>query len=130
MARCLSGAKPVYPPIPVFLPYYRTSSTLACGPFVPGRKILDSTGSFKSVVGGLEFGIIGGDGLINSDPTSQCHIPLTATVKHGGKQIKVKIVDRCVGCKEGDIDLTPAAFAALANMGLGRTDVEWQFVQY
>jgi len=101
-----------------------------CGPFVPGRKILDPTGSFKTVIGGPEFANIGGDGLINCDPTSQCHIPLTATVKHGSKQIKVKIVDRCVGCKKYDIDLTPAAFAALADQSLGRTDVEWQFDWY
>jgi hypothetical protein len=101
-----------------------------CGPFVPGRKVLDSTGTFKSVVGGSEFAEIGGDGLINCVPTSQCHIPLTATVEHGGKKIQVKIVDRCVGCKEGDIDLTPAAFAALADMALGRTTVTWRFDQY
>jgi expansin (peptidoglycan-binding protein) len=65
--------------------------------------------------------------MINCDPTSQCHEPLTATVKHGGKQIKVEIVDRCVGCKEGDIDLTIAAFSALADTALGRTSVQWQF---
>ncbi|KAJ7270734.1 RlpA-like double-psi beta-barrel-protein domain-containing protein-containing protein [Mycena haematopus] len=56
-----------------------------------------------------------------------CHVPMTATVTHGGKSIQVQIVDRCVGCAEGDIDLTPAAFAALADMSLGRTSVTWQF---
>lgn len=101
-----------------------------CGRFVPGRKVLDTTGKLKTVIDGPEFAVIGGDGLINCDPNSVCHIPLTATVKHGGKQIQVKIVDRCVACKKDDIDLTPRAFAALANRSLGRTDVVWQFDGY
>jgi hypothetical protein len=106
-----------------------------CGPFVPGRKALNNAGLMveaitSSVPGYAE---IGGDGLINCVGTGsgssdvQCHVPMTATVTHGGKSIQVQIVDRCVGCAEGDIDLTPAAFAALADMSLGRTDVTWSF---
>ncbi|KAJ7761845.1 hypothetical protein B0H14DRAFT_2972967 [Mycena olivaceomarginata] len=54
--------------------------------------------------------------------------PLTATVTHQGTSIQVQIVDRCAACKEGDIDLTPAAFTALAtNISIGRTDVTWSF---
>ncbi|KAJ7452129.1 hypothetical protein B0H11DRAFT_1927556 [Mycena galericulata] len=102
-----------------------------CGPFVPGRTALDSAGTFfsavKSTIGG--YAEIGGDGLINCVGTAdvQCHVPLTATVTHGETSIQVKIVDRCAACAEGDIDLTPAAFAALANPALGRTSVTWQF---
>jgi len=101
-----------------------------CGPFVPGRKTLNQAGNFITAIGGQSYVNLGGDGLLNCAPGVQCHIPLTATVKHGSKQIQVKIVDRCEGCAEGDIDLTPAAFAALADMGLGRTDVEWFFNKY
>jgi hypothetical protein len=101
-----------------------------CGPFVPGRKTLNQAGSFVTAIGGQSFVNIGGDGLLNCAPGVQCHVPLTATVKHGGKSINVKIVDRCEGCADGDIDLTPTAFAALADMGLGRTDVEWFFNKY
>jgi hypothetical protein len=84
------------------------------------------------VCSGKNFALIGGDGVINCDPSpsSQCHIPLTATVKHGDKTIRVKIVDRCVGCAEGDIDLTPHAFELLADKALGRTSVEWWFDRY
>jgi hypothetical protein len=32
-----------------------------------------------------------------------------------GISIQVEIVDRCTGCKVNDIDLTPAAFTALAG---------------
>ncbi|KAF7373554.1 DPBB-1 domain-containing protein [Mycena sanguinolenta] len=106
-----------------------------CGPFVPGRKALNSAGVMAQAITSSVPGYaeIGGDGLINCVGTGtgssdvQCHVPMTATVSHGGKSIQVQIVDRCVGCKEGDIDLTPAAFAALADMSLGRTDVTWFF---
>ena len=101
-----------------------------CGPFVPGRKALNQAGVFETVVSGAQFVDIGGDGLLNCDTASQCHIPLTATVKHGDKSIQVKIVDRCEACAIGDIDLTPTAFAALADMSLGRTSVEWFFNKY
>ncbi|KAJ7619273.1 hypothetical protein FB45DRAFT_930300 [Roridomyces roridus] len=102
-----------------------------CGPFVPGRQALNSAGlmvsAVKSTIGG--YAMIGGDGLINCVGTAavQCHIPMTATVTHGDKSIQVRIVDRCVGCAKDDIDLTPVAFAALADMSLGRTSVKWQF---
>ncbi|KAJ7701578.1 hypothetical protein B0H17DRAFT_1005093 [Mycena rosella] len=104
-----------------------------CGPFVPGRTALNTAGvmvsAVKSTIGG--YAEIGGDGLINcvgsTSPVVQCHVPLTATVTHGDKSIQVQIVDRCVGCQPEDIDLTPAAFAALADMSLGRTSVTWQF---
>ncbi|KAF7371969.1 DPBB-1 domain-containing protein [Mycena venus] len=57
-----------------------------------------------------------------------CHEPLTATVYHGENSIQVKIVDRCTHCQVNDIDLTPAAFSALAgNIGIGRTNVTWKF---
>jgi len=102
-----------------------------CGPFVPGRQALSSAGTMvsavKSTIGG--FAEIGGDGLINcvGSASTQCHVPLTATVTHGGKSIQVQIVDRCAACEPGDIDLTPAAFSALADQSLGRTSVTWQF---
>jgi len=102
-----------------------------CGPFVPGRQALSDAGVMVSVIQSSISGYaeIGGDGLINCVGTAdvQCHIPLTATVTHGDKSIQVKIVDRCTGCQEHDIDLTPAAFAALADTGLGRTQATWKF---
>lgn len=106
------------------------SSNPICGPFVTGRKVINQEGRFVPVVKGDSFVLVGGDGVLNCEPNSQCHVPLTATVRHGGKSIQVKIVDRCEACAVDDIDLTPAAFAALADMGLGRTNVEWQFNQY
>jgi rare lipoprotein A (peptidoglycan hydrolase) len=51
----------------------------------------------------------------------QCHIPLTATItnKMTGKSVQVQIVDRCISCVVDDIEMTPTAFAAIANMSPG-----------
>ncbi|KAJ6503071.1 hypothetical protein DFH09DRAFT_1335603 [Mycena vulgaris] len=104
-----------------------------CGPFVPGRTALSMAGVMVPAVSSSVAGYaqLGGDGLLNCvgtlSPIVRCHVPLTATVTHGGKSIQVKIVDRCTKCEVDDIDLTPAAYAALADPGLGRTSVTWKF---
>jgi expansin (peptidoglycan-binding protein) len=41
--------------------------------------------------------------------------------------VDVTVEDRCVGCKEGDIDLSPTAFQALAPLDAGRIHVTWHF---
>ncbi|XP_055348005.1 papain inhibitor-like [Paramacrobiotus metropolitanus] len=45
-----------------------------------------------------------------------------------GKQVKVKVVDRCARCPNGSIDLSPAAFEKLASMDLGDIQVAWRYV--
>ncbi|CAG8763407.1 17233_t:CDS:1 [Racocetra persica] len=49
----------------------------------------------------------------------------TATVVCGDKSVTVTIVDRCPGCKSGDIDLSPAAFKCLASPDKGRIPVTY-----
>lgn len=51
-----------------------------------------------------------------------------AKVTYSGKSVVVKIVDRCEGCAKYDIDLTPVAYDQLADPGLGRMAVTWEFV--
>lgn len=46
---------------------------------------------------------------------------------NGGTPIQVEITDKCPGCAYGDLDLSPAAFSALADQSLGRIDISWQF---
>lgn len=38
----------------------------------------------------------------------------------GGKSVQVTVVDRCPGCKGNSLDLSPPAFKALADLGVGR----------
>lgn len=43
-------------------------------------------------------------------------------------EVTVRIVDRCPGCDEGDIDLSPDAFSHLADQSLGRVPMTWKYV--
>src|SRR6266498_2272943 len=44
-------------------------------------------------------------------------------VTRGRKSVIVRCVDRCTGCKFGDIDLSPAAFRKLGAFSEGRVNV-------
>ncbi|PQE18899.1 SCP-like extracellular protein [Rutstroemia sp. NJR-2017a BVV2] len=46
-------------------------------------------------------------------------------VSYGGKSVVVKVVDKCMGCKTDDLDLSPAAFSALAPESAGRIKGTW-----
>uniref|UniRef100_A0A0S1MJM7 RlpA-like protein double-psi beta-barrel domain-containing protein n=1 Tax=Phakopsora pachyrhizi TaxID=170000 RepID=A0A0S1MJM7_PHAPC len=49
------------------------------------------------------------------------------TVNHSGKSVQCTIVDQCEGCSAGSLDLSPAAFQALAELSVGRIDISWNF---
>ena len=54
-----------------------------------------------------------------------------AELHYGNNCVQVMIVDLCGSCKDGDLDLSNTAFAALTNnnMGLGRAHgMTWDFV--
>lgn len=51
-----------------------------------------------------------------------------ASIQGPDGQITVKIVDRCPGCPQGDIDLSEAAFAMIAAPELGRVPITWRYV--
>jgi hypothetical protein len=50
-----------------------------------------------------------------------------ATVQRNGKSVTVTIVDKCPACKEGDLDLSPAAFDAIADESEGRVPITWSW---
>ncbi|KAL2037083.1 hypothetical protein N7G274_010210 [Stereocaulon virgatum] len=45
-----------------------------------------------------------------------------------GNSIDLTVVDRCVGCKPTDIDVSPGAFKQLADSNLGRVVVTWAWL--
>ncbi|ORX63314.1 hypothetical protein K493DRAFT_148348, partial [Basidiobolus meristosporus CBS 931.73] len=48
---------------------------------------------------------------------------------HGPKgSVKVQIVDKCPSCKEGSLDLSPAAFEHIADLAQGRVHIDWSYV--
>ncbi|RAK72391.1 RlpA-like double-psi beta-barrel domain-containing protein [Aspergillus fijiensis CBS 313.89] len=50
----------------------------------------------------------------------------TVTINYGGKTATGTIVDTCMGCTEGSIDLSSSLFLELAELGAGRVSgVDW-----
>jgi len=49
------------------------------------------------------------------------------TVNFQGKSVTVQATDKCPGCGDFDLDLSPAAFKQLADPSLGRIQVTWNF---
>ena len=43
-------------------------------------------------------------------------------------EVTVRIVDQCPECPQGDVDLSPDAFAKIAELSLGRVDISWQYI--
>lgn len=53
----------------------------------------------------------------NENPLCQLSLQLL----QDGKSVDVRVVDRCVGCEETDLDVSPGAFQQLPNLDQGRT---------
>jgi expansin (peptidoglycan-binding protein) len=51
-----------------------------------------------------------------------------AVVGADDKEVVVEVVDRCPGCKPGDLDLSRDAFALLAPLATGRIPIRWRVV--
>ncbi|KAK5654919.1 hypothetical protein OQA88_6675 [Cercophora sp. LCS_1] len=50
-------------------------------------------------------------------------------ISYNGKTVDASVVDRCPGCpNQGDLDLSPAAFSALANLGDGVLNASWEWI--
>lgn len=57
------------------------------------------------------------------DVSSYCGKSINIT--YNGKTITVKVVDSCESCDDNHLDLSPAAFEALASPDLGVIDISW-----
>ncbi|EFQ99588.1 riboflavin aldehyde-forming enzyme [Nannizzia gypsea CBS 118893] len=53
---------------------------------------------------------------------------LKLRLRRNNKSVDVTVVDRCVGCKPTDIDVSIAVFEQLALEAQGRVDVEWAWL--
>lgn len=48
---------------------------------------------------------------------------------YGGRSVDVTVVDRCGGCGDSALDLSPAAFTALVgSLGPGRVHGNWEWI--
>jgi expansin (peptidoglycan-binding protein) len=59
----------------------------------------------------------------NSNVCGSC-----VTVNGPNGKINIRIVDRCPGCPQGGIDLSPLAFSMIADTARGRVPISWQLI--
>ena len=58
-------------------------------------------------------------------------LPYLDKLTDQGKTVQVELWDRCESCAYGDLDLSPAAFDAIADRGLGRIEgIAWQIGEF
>ncbi|KAI8071051.1 RlpA-like double-psi beta-barrel-protein domain-containing protein-containing protein [Gongronella butleri] len=63
----------------------------------------------------------------SANPNKNPNCGRYAQVKGPKGTVKVKIVDTCPPCKSGSLDLSPAAFAKIANLAAGRVPITWSW---
>ncbi|GEQ69859.1 hypothetical protein JCM33374_g3534 [Metschnikowia sp. JCM 33374] len=61
----------------------------------------------------------------NPNHNTLCGAKLIA--HYEGKSVEVTVVDRCGSCSPNDLDLSPVAFAQIANQGLGIINLTWEW---
>jgi len=66
----------------------------------------------------------------NNNPLCGKKIRITRfdATKGGNRSVDVEVVDRCVGCKATDLDLSLKMFTTLADEALGRTTGSWAWL--
>jgi expansin (peptidoglycan-binding protein) len=64
-----------------------------------------------------------------SNPNANPLCGLKIRLRRNGESVDVKIVDRCVGCAETDLDVTEAVFKKVADLDQGRVSVEWSWLE-
>ncbi|TQB70766.1 hypothetical protein MPDQ_008113 [Monascus purpureus] len=64
-----------------------------------------------------------------SNPNANPLCGLKIRIRRDGESVDVKVVDRCPGCKETDLDVSRAVFKDLADLDLGRVTVEWAWLE-
>ena len=64
----------------------------------------------------------------NPNLNAVCGRRIRARRRGRARAVEVAVVDRCTGCAPGDLDFSPAAFAAVGEAGEGRVPIEWAWV--
>lgn len=88
-----------------------------------GLGACESSNSNSEMVAALNHAQYGSGSLARRAISSACGKQVCVTGPKG--QVKVKIVDMCPGCAAGDLDLSPAAFNAIADPAQGRVGITW-----
>jgi len=65
---------------------------------------------------------------INDEQYSKANCGRCVAVTGPRGTVTVRIVDKCPGCDEGDLDLSQTAFSKIAKLSDGRVKITWHFV--
>jgi len=63
---------------------------------------------------------------MHMDELELCYKCIEIRNPANNNSIIVKVIDICADCPPDNIDLTPTAFKQLADLDLGRVDIEWR----
>lgn len=63
-----------------------------------------------------------------SNPNANPLCGMKLRLRRNGRSVDVKVVDRCVGCAETDLDVTEAVFQEVADLDQGRVLMEWAWL--
>ncbi|KAJ5291787.1 hypothetical protein N7478_001038 [Penicillium angulare] len=64
-----------------------------------------------------------------SNPNDNPLCGLKIRIRRDGESVDAKVVDRCVGCAETDLDVTESVFEKLATLAQGRVTMEWAWLE-
>jgi hypothetical protein len=92
--------------------------------FAPGLGACGITNSDSDFICALNHVQFEDDG--NGNTNSNCFKEILIT--RGSAQVKVQVTDMCPGCNDYGLDLSPAAFEAIATEAEGRVDISWEWV--
>ncbi|KAI0477984.1 RlpA-like double-psi beta-barrel-protein domain-containing protein-containing protein [Xylaria cf. heliscus] len=69
-----------------------------------------------------------GDAVVALSPSKSGNCGKSIRVHYNGKTATAKVVDKCPGCSDQSIDVSPTVFSQLANLDQGRVQVTWEFI--
>ncbi|KAJ8655445.1 hypothetical protein O0I10_008939 [Lichtheimia ornata] len=91
--------------------------------YTPGLGSCGIESTAKDMIAALNAPQMGSSG----NPNSNKNCGKKVKVKGPKGSVTVKIIDTCPGCAKGDLDLSPAAFARIADLDDGRVSITWSF---
>ncbi|KAI9227839.1 MAG: RlpA-like double-psi beta-barrel-protein domain-containing protein-containing protein [Piptocephalis tieghemiana] len=94
--------------------------------YSPGNDACSKSGhssTASDLIAALNVEQFGGHYNGDTDQSPSCY--KCAQVKGPKGSVKVQIVDLCPECKQGDLDLSPSAFKAIADPVAGRVPISW-----
>ncbi|KAI0197590.1 RlpA-like double-psi beta-barrel-protein domain-containing protein-containing protein [Astrocystis sublimbata] len=69
-----------------------------------------------------------GDAVVALSPSKSGNCGRQIRIHYNGKSTTAKVVDKCPGCGDESIDVSPTVFDQLANRDQGRVHVTWEFI--